>query len=144
MSELPEAIRGSRIMVDAYQFQTTKYQQMSISTTAFYGLGRDFASLIPDGCNAFTAGKSRNFAELDPAAQAYELKKQAQREAWHRQRARKNERQRIARGSVEKTLTEQVLRVNPHLPICEPSGFAVHKAEIRRELAKTKPAISAN
>ena len=108
---------------------------MSISTTAFYGLGRDFTSLIPDGCNAFTAHKARDFASLDPAAQAYELKKQAQREAWHRAKQRKNERARIARGTNDKTAAERVLRVNPHSPICEPSGFAVHKAEIRKELA---------
>ena len=113
---------------------------MSISTTAFYGLGRDFSTMIPQGHNAFTAGKSRNFAELDPAAQAYELKKQEQREAWHRAKQRKNERARIARGTNDKTTAERVLRVNPHSPICEPSGFAVHKAEIRRELAKTKAA----
>lgn len=108
---------------------------MSISTTGFYGLGRDFASLIPDGCNAFTAHKARDFASLDPAAQAYELKKQAQREAWHRAKQRKNERARIALGTNDKTAAERVLRVNPHSPICEPSGFAVHKAEIRKELA---------
>jgi len=108
---------------------------MSISTTAFYGLGRDFASLIPDGCNAFTAHKARDFASLDPAAQAYELKKQAQREAWHRAKQRKNEKQRIARGTNDKTAAERVPRVNPYSPVCEPSGFAEHKAEIRKELA---------
>lgn len=64
---------------------------MSINTTAFYGLGRDFAAMIPQGHNAFTAHTARSFAELDPAAQAYELKKQAQREAWRKRQDRKNE-----------------------------------------------------
>ena len=111
---------------------------MSISTTGFYGLGRDFASLIPDGHNAFTAHKARDFASLDPAAQAYELKKQAQREAWRKRQDRKNELNRAARakGKPAKSRADLVLRVNPHSPVCEPSGFAAHKAEIRREMAK--------
>lgn len=107
---------------------------MSISTTAFYGLGRDFSAMMPQGHNAFTAGKSRNFAELDPAAQAYELKKQEQREAWHRAKQCKNERARIARGTNGKTATERVLRVNPYSPICVPSGEAVQRAAIRKAM----------
>lgn len=108
---------------------------MSISTTAFYGLGRDFLALIPDGHNAFTAHKARDFTALDPAAQAYELKKQQQREAWHRASERKNERQRLARKSVVKTATEQVLRVNKYDPICVPSGESSQRAAIRKEMA---------
>ena len=119
---------------------------MSISTTAFYGLGRDFMTMIPTGHNAFTAGKSRSFDELDPIAQAYELKKQAQREAWRKRQDRKNELNRAARakGKPAKSRADLVLRVNPYSPVCEPSGFAKHKAEIRRELAKTKAASGAN
>lgn len=113
---------------------------MSISTTAFYGLGRDFASLIPDGCNAFTAHKARDFASLDPAAQAYELKKQAQREAWHRAKQRKNERARIARGTNDKTAAERVLRVNPQSNLAYSVGEAAHKKAIRAEMRKTKAA----
>lgn len=119
---------------------------MSISTTGFYGLGRDFVSLIPDGHNAFTAHKARDFASLDPAAQAYELKKQAQREAWRKRQDRKNELNRAARakGKPAKSRADLVLRVNPHSDICVPGGEKVQMAAIRRELAKTKPAISAN
>lgn len=107
---------------------------MSISTTGFYGLHRDFLNLIPDGQNAFTALKARSFESLDPQAQAYELKKQEQREAWHRQKERKNERARIKRGTNDKTVEDRVMRVNPYSSICEPSGFAVQKAEIRKEM----------
>ena len=117
---------------------------MSITTTGFYGLQRDFLPMIPMGYTAFTAAKGRSYEVLDESAKADALRKQAQREAWHRAKQRKNEKQRIARGSVAKTPTEQVLRVNPHSPICEPSGFAKHKAEIRAEMRKTKAASGAN
>ena len=161
---------------------------MSITTTGFYGLQRDFLSMIPMGYTAFTAAKGRSYEVLDEAAKADALRKQAQREAWRKRQDRKNELNRAARAKGKpaksradlvlrsnefepdrspearaalkkeldasykrdkkarqnKLLTERVLRVNPYSPVCEPSGFAVHKAEIRRELAKTKPAISAN
>lgn len=119
---------------------------MSITTTGFYGLQRDFLSMIPMGYTAFTAAKGRSYEVLDEAAKADALRKQAQREAWRKRQDRKNELNRAARakGKPAKSRADLVLRVNPHSPICEPSGFAKHKAEIRRELAKTKPAISAN
>lgn len=109
---------------------------MSISTTGFYGLHRDFLDMIPDGHTAFTAHKARDFDSLDPAAKAYELKKQAQREAWHRQRERKNERARIARGTNDLTPEQQILRVNKHSPICVPSGESLHRRAIREEIAR--------
>lgn len=115
---------------------------MSISTTAFYGLGRDFSAMIPQGYTAFTAAKGRSYEALDEAAKADALRKQAQREAWRKRQDRKNELNRAARakGKPAKSRADLVLRINPHSPICEPSGFAVHKAEIRRETAKTKAA----
>ena len=137
MSELPEAIRGSRIRVDAYQFFIAKQHTMSISTTAFYGLGRDFSAMIPQGYTAFTAAKGRSYEVLDEAAKADALRKQAQREAWRKRQDRKNEINRAARakGKPAKSRADLVLRVNPHSPICVQGGEAVQRAAIRKEMA---------
>jgi len=91
---------------------------VSISTTGFYGLHRDFLNMIPTGYTAFTAQKARDHQSLDPEAQSYKQKKQAQREAWRKQKLR-----------------AKANRVNRLMPqACTPSGEAIQRAAIRKEL----------
>lgn len=117
---------------------------MGIQTVPGYGNNRDFMARFnaPD----YSPWGACVEKQLTPEQAAYEAKKEANRQAWHRQKQRKNELARIARakGAPLKTQEEQVLRVNAYSPICAPSGLKAQAAEIRAEMRKTKAASGAN
>ena len=94
---------------------------MSITVTSFYGLVRNFLTMIPDGHNAFTAHRARDDSELDPLKLADEQRKQAQREAWHRSKQHRK---------------ELATRINkPMTMACVPGGERIQREAIRKELS---------